>query len=110
MEKVNLIVKCCLINKKYEYNIKGILKDNKLIFFLENNKMILYHNNILKRETIEEEILFDFKKEICQIKDKKTKKNIDFPIKVKKLINNNNTFEVLYQILDDKFKIEIIVR
>ena len=57
MGKVNLLVKYSLINQKVEYNIKGILIDQKLVFLDSSDKMIFDFRN-LTFERIEEEIQF----------------------------------------------------
>lgn len=108
MGKVNLLVKYCLINKKVEYNIKGIFLDNKIKFLDDSNKMFLDLNlNILKRETKNEEIVFDFFNEKCQIFDKNSNNKISFQIEVISLENKNNYFYVKYKIEDDFFIINI---
>ena len=108
MGKVNLLVKYCLINKKVEYNIKGIFLNNQIKFLDDSNKMFLDLNlNILKRETKNEEIVFDFLNEKCQIFDKNSNNKISFQIEVISLENKDNYFYVKYKIEDDFFIINI---
>lgn len=108
MGKVNLLVKYCLIKEKNEYNIKGILLNNK-IKFLDNNKMMILDKslNTLKRITENEEILFDYNNSSCIILDKKSNNRINFKIEVKKIENRKDYFYVNYKIEEDLFEIEI---
>ena len=107
MGKINLLVKYCLINEENEYNIKGILINNKIKFLDNDEKMILDKKlNTLKRITKESEILFNFKDKSCLICDK-TNNKISFQIEVLVLENNDDYFYVKYKIIDDLFEIMI---
>lgn len=107
MAKVNLLVKYCLINEKDEYNIKGILINNKIKFLDKNNKMILdLKLNTLKRITDYLEIIFDFNNKICTVIDEK-KNKISFDINVLELKNDENYFYVKYKIDLDEFVVMI---
>ncbi len=106
MGKVNLLVKYCLRNEKVEYNIKGILIDNKIKFKDSSYTMILdFNHNTLERSNKDSKIIFDFKKEMCFIVEETY--NVEFKILVIDLIINKNYFYVKYQIEKDLFEIEI---
>ena len=108
MGKVNLLVKYCLINKKVEYNIKGIFLNNQIKFLDKDNIMLLDLNfNTLKRETKNEEIIFDFLNKNCCVFDKNSNNRIVFQIEVISLENKDNYFYVKYKIADDFFEISI---
>ena len=103
MGKVNLLVKYCLINEKSEYNIKGILVNDVIKYLDGENMMFLYlKENKLKRETKDSEILFDFNKGTCNIRNKQDNNLIDFKIIVQELKNDNNNFYVKYKIIEDE--------
>lgn len=110
MGKINLNVKYCLENKDYEYNIKGIYQDNIIKYFIDTKMLLDKEKSILTRITLNEEIVFDFLNSNCLITDLKTKKIISFKIKVLNLINKDNYFLVLYEIENNKFKIEINIK
>ena len=107
MGKVNLLVKYCLKNSENEYNIKGIFQNNQIKFLENKNNMILDLAEFsLKRITLNEEILFNFKEKTCLIKDKNSKQEICFEISVIELIKKSNYFYVKYKI-EDIFEILI---
>lgn len=108
MGKVNLLVKYCLINKEFEYNIKGILINNKIKFLDKENKMILDFSSLkLERITNDLDIVFDFKNSLCFIFDKISQLKTSFKIDLIKLINEKNYFYVNYKIDQEKFQIMI---
>ena len=108
MGKVNLLVKYCLINKKNEYNIKGIFQNEKIKFFDNECQMLLNKkDNTLTRITENEEIFFNFQEKKCLIYDKKSQTRISFLIEVLKLENNDKDFYVKYKIDNDLFEIMI---
>ena len=110
MGKVNLLVKYCLINNKNEYNIKGILINNKIKFLDNENKMILdLELDTLKRITLNEEILFDFKNKKCFIVDKTSNSKLSFEIEVLSNKKENNDFYVKYRIIENEI-FEILIR
>lgn len=110
MGKINLLVKYCLTNKEVEYNIKGILSDNKIKFLENDIKMILdIQKCLLKRITLTEEIIFDFLEKTCFIKDKNSNNFFKFNILVENLINNKNYFYVKYKNLENEY-LEMIVK
>jgi len=103
MGKVNLLVKYCLINKKNEYNIKGILTKDELKFLDDENMMIInFKNNTLKRITEESEILFDFSMKTCHLLDKNSNNKVSFKIDLLEFSKNNNYFYVKYSIQEDE--------
>ena len=107
MGKVNLYIKSCLINEEMEYNIKGILQDNKIKYQDKDAKMIIdMNNNILERIKKEERYLFDFNNNICITKTSKFE--VSIPIKVLECNNkNNNMFFVKYQIENNLYEYKI---
>ena len=106
MGKVNLYIKSCLINEEMEYNIKGILQDNKIKYQDKDAKMIIdMNNNILERIKKEERYLFDFNNNICITKTSKFE--VSIPIKVLKCNNKNNMFFVKYQIENNLYEYKI---
>ncbi len=105
MGKVNLYIKYCLRNEKIEYNIKGILQDNKLKYKDNDSTMIIdLKNKTLNRIKDNQEYLFDFINSKCYINYNNT--SILLPINVIKYEFNNNIF-VKYQIENDNFEIKI---
>ena len=111
MGKVNLLVKYCLRNEKYEYNIKGILSNKKLIFKTLDSKMILQKDeNILKRINDDVEITFLFNEEKTLIKEKSSNKTICLNINILELENKDNYFKVKYKIDEDIFLIIIKIK
>lgn len=108
MGKVNLFIKYCLINHKMEYNIYGILIDNKLKFKNLDSTMILnLELNILEKISKDRKIIFDFKKKICIIIEKEQK--FSLALNVLKLVNKGNFFYVMYKI-EDIYEIEINIK
>ena len=108
MGKVNLFIKYCLINQKLEYNIYGILINNKLKFQSLDSKMILdLKLNILEKISDNRRIIFDFSKKICEICEQNNK--FSFAFEVLKLINKDNFFYVMYKI-EDIYEIEINIK
>ena len=108
MGKVNLYIKSCLINKKMEYNIKGILQSNIIKYQDKDSKMIINLNNkTLERIKKEDKYLFDFNKNICYITTNEFKTS--FPIKVIDLNIENNIFYVKYQIDNNLYEYKIKV-
>ena len=106
--KVNLLVKYCLINKKMEYNIKGILFDKKIKFMEDNSFMIInIKDNIIERKKNTEEIVLDFNNSVCKILDKESNNKLSFDIEVLSVINFENYFNVKYRIQNDDFEFEI---
>ena len=97
MGKVNLYIKYCLRNEKNEYNIKGILQDNKLKYKDDDSIMIFdLKNKKLNRIKDNQEYLFDFVNSNCYINYNNT--NILLPINVIKNEIDNNNIVVKYQI------------
>ncbi len=108
MGKVNLLVKYCLINKKKEYNIKGILLDNKLKFFYDTSCIIIDFKSLeLEKNDQENVVKFSFLEKKCQFISKSDNKKISFPITVEQLKVANKSFYVKYKIENDAFEIEI---
>ena len=108
MGKVNLYIKSCLINKNFEYNIKGILQDKIIKYYDNDVKMIINLNNkTLERIKNEEKYLFDFNNKLCIIKTKEFE--LSFPIKVIDLNVDNNLFYVKYQIDNNLYEYNIKV-
>ena len=104
MGKVNLLVKCCLINGNFEYNIKGILRNNELIFTFENSKMHLnLVSNVLEKETKGTLVILDFNNSKCLYILKENNKKLEIPIEVLELENIDNLFKVKYKNIDNTF-------
>lgn len=110
MGKINLSIKYCLINKKAEYNIKGINDKDKIKFLDNDNMMILdISNNSLKRITKDEEINFDFFNQVCEILDKNTYQKFNFKINIIEYKNQYPYFFVKYNIEEETFSLEIMI-
>ena len=108
MGKVNLLVKCCLINSKSEYNIKGIFNDNKIKFLLEDKIMLIDLScNTLKRSDLEKELFFEFNKKICTVYDKTNNNKMVLEIELIKSEIRKDYFFVKYKIIDNEFEIMI---
>ena len=107
MKKINFKLKKdnkIIIN---ENNINCILNNNKLNFILDGIKYT-YTNSIFIKETKEEIIELDFKREICKITLKEYNKSINLKINVINLINNDKITEVKYKIETEDNIINII--
>ena len=108
MGKVNLLVKYCLINEKIEYNIKGILQNQKLKFYDLKSTMVLdLKLNTLERKLDDSVILFDFLQKECIILDKSNNQQIKFFIEVLELKNEKSEFFVKYKFDNNYFEILI---
>lgn len=108
MGKVNLLVKYCLRNQEFEYNIKGIYQNNKIKYNDETGIVVIdLNNNILERYSNNEKIIFDFNNKKCYIDSL----NVFFDINVINFINEKNKFYVKYKLENDSFeiKIEIVI-
>ena len=93
MGKVDLLVKCCLKKIKNEYNIKGILTENKIKFILEDTNMIIdIKNNTLERDTKDLKIFFEFNLLRCLIFDKINNKKFTLEINLIELKNKKIIF------------------
>ena len=108
MGKVNLLVKYCLINEKKEYNIKGILLDNKLKYIYDNSSIVIDLNESkLEKDNKESNILLDFSLEKCIFLSKNNYQELVFPIKIQENEITKNRFYVKYKIENDVFEIDI---
>ncbi len=111
MGKVNLLVKYCLRNENYEYNIKGILNKDQIVFKTLDSKMILKKDlEELTRITDNLELNFLFQEEKCLIKEKNSHKTLSLNLKVLEILNNDNYFKVKYKIDNDEFLIDIKIK
>ena len=106
MAKVNLCINYCLRNEKLEYNIKGILQNNKLKYKDILSLIIIDLNNkTLNKINKNEEYLFDFDNNNCLIKYQNMAVNL--PIKVlNKEIGSKYIF-IKYKIENDIYEIKI---
>ncbi len=108
MGKVNLLVKYCLINGNFEYNIKGIFSNNQIKYFDGTSKVVLnLETKILEKDNTEAKVTFNFSENECLYLDKETNKELKIPIEVLQLESNFKRFMVKYKNLDNIFEIVV---
>lgn len=112
MKKINLCIKHSLINANSEYNIKGILNFNKIMYFDNDIKMIIdLENKIMYRIKDKEEIILNFNDLKCTIYDKMNNINLEMEIDVLKIEVDNERFYVKYRLNENEicvYEIKII--
>ena len=96
-------------NDEYIIDRKNIkcINNTSLIFIIDNNKYKFY-DSILEKETKEEIITFDFKKENCKILLKKENYTLNLNINVIKYEKSDNILKIQYSIESDNDVINTI--
>lgn len=101
----NININSKLLNKSTNYlynnNVKGIVNEEKIIFYIGDILSIFYLNEVvLERKSKEYNIKLDFKNKKGYILDKNI--NFDFKIKTNYIKISNNYIEIDYIIYMDK--------
>lgn len=111
--KVKITTKSNNITDTYE--IKALLKDNKLMYYEPNKTKVIfdYENNILTRNNkeISMEYKFDLEnKTIGYIEVKELGKSLNLNIKTKKFLSDNKNIELVFFVEEEEicYKLEVL--
>ena len=111
--KVKIITKSNNITDTYE--IKALLKDNKLMYYEPNKTKVIfdYENNILTRNNkeISMEYKFDLEnKTIGYIEVKELGKSLNLNIKTKQFLSDNKNIDLVFFVEEEEicYKLEVL--
>lgn len=111
--KVKITTKSNNITDTYE--IKALLKDNKLMYYEPNKTKVIfdYENNILTRNNkeISMEYKFDLEnKTIGYIEVKELGKSLNLNIKTKKFLSDNKSIDLVFFVEEEEicYKLEVL--
>ena len=111
--KVKITTKSNNITDTYE--IKALLKDNKLMYYEPNKTKVIfdYENNILTRNNkeISMEYKFDLEnKTIGYIEVKELGKSLNLNIKTKKFLSDNKNIDLVFFVEEEEicYKLEVL--